>query len=133
MRRQRPSNTTFALLLTLAYGLIVGIVVSRHEIWRDEAQAFLMAKDSRSIPDLLHKIKNDVHPPLWHLTLYFLTRWTSSPLAMQITHLLIASAAVFLFARFSPFSRLNKVLFALGYYALFEYSVIARHYALGIL
>ncbi|MBM3296046.1 MAG: hypothetical protein FJY83_00420 [Candidatus Aminicenantes bacterium] len=133
MKRVTLSNASFALLLALVYTLVAGFVVSRHEIWRDEAQTFLMAKDSRSVPELLHRVKNDIHPPLWHLVLFSLTRVTSSPAAMQVLHLAIAAAAVFLFARFAPFSRLNKILFAAGYYALFEYGVIARNYALGVL
>lgn len=133
MKRVPLSNASFALLLALVYTLVAGFVISRHEIWRDEAQAFLMAKESRSVSDLLHRVKNDVHPPLWHLVLFSLTRATSSPAAMQVLHLAIAAASVFLFARFAPFNRLNKVLFAAGYYALFEYGVIARNYALGVL
>jgi hypothetical protein len=126
-------NKTFALLLTLAYLLLAGAITARHEIWRDEAQAFLIAKDSSTIPDLLSRVKNDVHPPFWHLLLFLVTRLTSSPWGMQALHLLIASAVVYLFARYSPFPRLPKILFALSYYALFEYGVIARNYSLGIL
>lgn len=133
LRRLRLSNGAFALLVTLAYALIAGGVAVHHEIWRDEAQAFLMARDSRTVPDLLLRIKFDIHPPLWHLILFFLTRATSSPAAMQAVHLAIAAAMVYLFARHAPFSRLNKILFAAGYYALFEYGVIARNYSPGIL
>jgi len=133
LRRLRLSTGSFALLVTLAYALIAGVVTAHHEIWRDEAQAFLMARDSRTVPDLLLRIKFDIHPPLWHLILFFLTRATSSPAAMQVVHLAIAAAMVYLFARHAPFSRLNAILFAAGYYALFEYGVIARNYSLGIL
>jgi hypothetical protein len=133
MKRPRLSATAFALLLTLAYLAVAGAVVSRHEIWRDEAQAFLMAKDSRSISDLFHRLKYDIHPPLWHLVLFFLTRIASAPAAMQVLHVAVAAAAVFLFARFAPFSRPAKALFALSYYALFEYGVISRNYAPGML
>ncbi|MBN2199027.1 MAG: hypothetical protein JW747_04175 [Candidatus Aminicenantes bacterium] len=133
MRRLKLSERAFALLILLAYVLVAGAVTARHEIWRDEAQTFLMARDSRTVSDLLLRIRYDVHPPLWHLLLFLLTRVTSSPAAMQIVHLAIAAAAVWIFARYAPFSRLNKIFFALGYYALFEYGVIARNYSLGIL
>jgi hypothetical protein len=52
---------------------------------------------------------------------------------MQVLHLGIAAAAVFLFARNAPFSRRARALFAFGYFPLFEYGVISRSYSLGLL
>lgn len=126
-------ETVFALLLVVVFLAAAGFVASRHEIWRDEAQAWLIAKDSRSLDDLALRIKFDGHPALWYWGLFLLTRFTSSPAAMQAFHLFLAAAAVFLFARFAPFSRLIKILFAFSYYAFFEYGVITRNYSLGVL
>ena len=52
---------------------------------------------------------------------------------MQVVHLLIAAAAVFLFARSAPFPRTVRVLFAFSYFPFYEYGVICRNYALGML
>ncbi|MDD8026165.1 MAG: hypothetical protein PHI34_06615 [Acidobacteriota bacterium] len=129
----KSRETAFALLVTLLFLAAAGFVISRHEIWRDEAQAWLIAKDSRSLDDLALRIKFDGHAATWYWGLFLLSRFTSSPLAMQIWHLLLAAGAVFLFARFAPFPRAARLLFAFSYYAFYEYGVIARNYAIGVL
>jgi len=52
---------------------------------------------------------------------------------MQLLHVLIATAFVFLLARHGPFSRLQTILFAVGYFPLFEYALVSRGYGLGVL
>ena len=52
---------------------------------------------------------------------------------MQLLHVLIASGFVFLLARYGPFSRVQTILFAVGYFPLFEYALISRGYGLGVL
>ena len=104
-----------------------------HEMWRDELQAWLIARDSTSIIDLLANLKYETQSPLWYLLLMPLTWITRDPLIMQAFHLLIVAITIYLVARFSPFSRLQKVLIAFGYYSVYEYAAIARCYALAYL
>ncbi len=131
--KKSTRETAFALILTLIFLAAAGFVLSRHEIWRDEAQAWLLAKDSRSLDDLALRIKFDGHQALWYWGLFAISRFTASPAGMQIWHLLIAAAAVFLFARFAPFPRAARILFAFSYYAFYEYGVISRNYGIGLL
>ena len=126
-RRWFPAGLTAAYALVLAFGL------AHHEMWRDELQAWLLARDSADPADLLANLKYEGHPALWYLLLMPLTRLTASPVAMQALHLVIASATVFLVARFAPFNRLQSALFAFGYFPLYEYGVISRAYALSLL
>ncbi len=104
-----------------------------HELWRDEVQAWLLARDSASVPELLANMKYEGHPALWHLLLLPLTRIFATPVAMQVLHLLLATATVYLFVRWAPFSRLQKVLFCFGYFPFYEYAVISRNYGLCLL
>ncbi len=113
--------------------LLGGVVTFHHELWRDEVQAWLLARDSASVPELLANLRYEGHPALWHLLLLPLTRLFATPVAMQGLHLLLATATVYLFARWAPFSRLQKVLFCFGYFPFYEYAVIARNYGLCLL
>ena len=108
-------------------------MISQHALWRDEAQAFLIGRDSHSIGEVLSNLRLEGHPPLWHFLIFVLTRMTSAPEAMQIVHLLLAGTTVYLVARWSPFPTAAKCLFPFGYYALFEYGTIARNYQLALL
>jgi hypothetical protein len=129
----RISDNGYAIGLTAIFLVVGTITALRHEMWRDEIQAWLIARDSASVIDLLRNLKYEGHPGLWHLCLTPLSRITWSPGIMQGFHLLIAATTAYLFARFSPFTRLQKFLFAFGYFSLYEYSIICRNYALGVL
>jgi tetratricopeptide (TPR) repeat protein len=121
----------FWLVFVFAGLSLVGVL--HHEMWRDELQAWTQARDSSSLADLWQIMRTDPHPMLWPSLLFFLTRITRNPVAMQYLHWLIAVASVYVFVRFSPFTMLQKTLFCFGYYPLFEYCQIARNYSLGML
>jgi hypothetical protein len=112
---------------------IVALGIAHHEIWVDEAQAWLLARDSGSIVELLRNMRYEGHPASWHILLWGLSRFTRDPAAMQLLHLLIATASVYLLGRFAPLPRAHKVLIAFGYFFVYEFAVISRGYALGVL
>jgi hypothetical protein len=132
-QRLKSSNWTFSLALTAFYLVSSAIVISHHEMWRDELQAWLLARDSASVMALLQIMHYEGHPPLWHLLLRLLTYVTHSPSIMQVLHLLIAGVTVFLIAHCSPFSKTQKTLLAFGYFFFYEYAILSRNYALGVL
>lgn len=123
----------FAPALTGIYALVLSFALFHHEMWRDEIQAWLLARDSANVFELFRNLKYEGHPGLWHLLLMPVTRLTNSPVGMQILHLMIASTTIFIVAKYAPFSTLQKILFAFGYFPLYEYGVKSRSYALGLL
>lgn len=127
------STLRFALMLTAAYFIVVLIGMLTHQMWRDEHQAWLVARDANSLSQLLDNMNYEGNPALWHFFLYWITRVTHDPVYMQIFHLLIATSFIFIFNRYSPFSNLHKILFTFGYFVVYEYAVISRSYSLGIL
>ena len=129
----RVNRDPLPALVACVFLLLGGVVTFHHELWRDEVQAWLLARDSASVPALLANMKYEGHPALWHLLLLPLTRIFATPVAMQVLHLLLATATVYLFVRWAPFSRLQKVLFCFGYFPFYEYGVIARNYGLCLL
>ncbi len=122
--------STFIILVFFIWSLI-GIL--NHEMWRDETQAWLIARDSSTLSDLYENLKFEGHPGLWHLCLFIITKFTHNPFAMQFFHILIATAIVWIFIKLSPFNILQKTLFAFGYFPFFEYNIISRNYNLALL
>lgn len=133
--RQIPIVTKdfYAIGVTFLFLLVGGYGAIHHEMWRDEVQAWLLARDSTSIINLFANMKYEGHPAFWHLCLMPLTRINASPIMMQVFHLLIAATTVFLFTRYAPFNKVQKFLFSFGYFALYEYAIVARNYAIGVL
>lgn len=123
----------FALMVTGGFFVIALIGVLTHEMWRDEHQAWMVARDASSLSGLLDNMNYEGNPALWHFFLFLITRVTHDPVFMQAFHLIIATSFIFIFNRYAPLSNLHKILFSFGYFPLYEYAVISRSYALGIL
>ena len=127
------SSHKFSVSLTAFFVLAQTVMIRFHEMWRDELQAWSIARSAGTPLELLQNIRYEGHPPLWHGFLFITTRLTGNPLAMQIIHISVAAATIFLIARYAPFSRLQKIFMSFGYFLFFEYGVIARNYNLTVL
>ena len=130
MRISRLSQRDWILF---AVFVVLGLTnILAHELYRDEFQAFMLAQESVSIPDLLERMKFEGHPPLWHLLLYGLTRFSGNPFHMQLLHLVIACASAFMILLL-PLPRWQRGYLMFGYFPLFEFLTVSRNYALGFM
>jgi hypothetical protein len=120
-------SLVFLFFISLAY-----VTLLHHEMWRDELQAWLIAIGSASVGELFQNIQYERHPALWYLSLYFLSRLSEMPIVMQVFHILLATAGIYLLARFAPFTKVQKFCFAFGYFPFYEYGVISRGYVMGV-
>ncbi len=102
-------------------------------MWRDEVHAFAVAAASATLPDLFRALAYEVHPGLWYLLLWVLTRFTDDPQAMQLLQLAIALGTWWLVLRCSPFTAGEQLLLLASYFLFWEYFVLARMYGLGAL
>ena len=120
------------LLIAFFFGLgLIGIL--NHAMWRDELNGWLIAQYSPNLGEFWQNIRYEGHPILWYAFLYLLNQITANPVAMQLFHLGLATASISLFVCYAPFTRLQKLLFVLGYLPLYEYLVISRNYAIAVL
>lgn len=110
---------------------LIGIL--HHELWLDESHHWLLARDSKSIIDLINNTKYEGHPILWNILLFFISKFSLDPYWMQLLHISISSLLVIVFLKKSPFTLLFKVLFIFSYFIFFEYTLLSRNYNLGIL
>jgi hypothetical protein len=126
------ANASRLALLAL-YMLVSGYAIAGHAMWRDEMQAWLIARDSAGIRALFHNLHYEGHPALWYLLLMPLTRLGRDPVLMQALNFVIAAATVALVLWRAPLSAFERALFPFGYFVLYEYAVKSRSYALGCL
>lgn len=122
-----------AFWLTATFCLAGLAVLLHHELSLDELQAWVIARESATLGELHFNLRYGGHPSLWPLALYLLAGFTADPLAMQLLHLGIATAAIYVLARWAPFPTWQKALLTFGYFPFYEYAVISRNYALGML
>ena len=106
-----PGRTLEWVLLAV-FALASAWTLSLHEMWRDETHAWLIAREASTLRELFVNLEYDGHPPLWHLCLYLLSRFRSTPELMQILHGLIASLTAFLLLFRAPFTRRKLAIFS---------------------
>ena len=115
------------------YVFVAGFAIARHELWGDEIHSWNIAKASDSISDLINNTRYEGHPPVWYLILWSISKVTHNLVYVQIAQLIIASSVVFLVLFYSPFPFITRILIPFGYYFLFEYGILSRNYAIGVL
>ena len=123
----------FAALLTGLFLLLAGLSASRHELWRDEMQAWLIGRDMASPAAVIAQAHYEGAPPLWNLVLWGLNRISPAPELMQLATWALAGLTFYIICRWAPFSRFHKILLLGNYYLLYEYGTVCRNYLPGIL
>lgn len=120
----------FSICAALSVALVGLVAILNHEMWRDELQIWLLARDSESIGALLGSVRYEGHPPLWYSMVRVLTVLFKDPMSMQILHFALGTGVLVFFFVWAPVGRALKLLFGMGYYPLYEYMVISRSYVL---
>ncbi len=97
-----------ASFITLGFVSLATFAVLHHGMWREELQAWLATRDATgALP--------------------------STSAAMQAFNFVAAVAGIYVFTRYSPFTPLQKVLFALGYFPAYQYAAVSPGFAIGLL
>lgn len=117
----------------LVYLLVTGVTMSRHELWGDEVHSWNISKASNTYPELIENRRFEGHPPGWYTILWSISRFTHNTAYMQLVQWIIASLVAALIIFYSPFPLSTKALFCFGYYFLYEYAILSRNYAIGVL
>jgi hypothetical protein len=131
--RSNPFGARVFPIAASLYTCLVAVATWKHTFWRDETEAWLIARDSHSLTALLHNVRYEGHPPLWNLVLYCITCFTANPDWMKLPNFLfsVAAACMILSARQVP--AWVRVGFVFSYFMLFEFAVIDRNYMIGLM
>ncbi len=125
-------DTYVNLLILSAFFILSLIGILYHEIWLDEAQHFLIARDSKTLAELFRVCRIEGHPVLWNVILFMITRFSSNPFWMQFVHVLISCITVAVILK-SNLNLLEKILVIFSYYLFYEYNIISRNYGISAL
>lgn len=121
----------FDWLIIILYVILLIIVISFHEPWYDEIQAWLIAK-SANLWKIIFEIPHyEGHPPLWHLILHpFASVDFPFELTLKTVNVIICTAAVTILVKKSPFPAWVRYTLPFTYFFFYQYGVIARPYGL---
>ncbi len=119
-------------LMLFIYAVITFIAALNHEVWLDEAQAWVIARECTPA-EVFAAMNTEGHPPLWHFILYPFAQLGASvevlPFISWTFSVVTAAVVVFM----SPFSLPLKaaVIFSGGF--IYINSVISRPYCIIML
>jgi hypothetical protein len=133
---KQQKDTALRHLMWFVFTIIIAYFkFAYHELWKDEWQAWFVAKD-KSIGAIFSFLYYEGHPALWYLYLKVFTlfsSWSNPFFIISLAHLLTISAVLyFLFIRLKLPIMLT-VMFALSYFIFFEYGIVNRGYSLVML
>jgi hypothetical protein len=120
------------IVLFIIYLGIHIYVMTKHELWRDEAHAWLMAKNL-SLKELFVVSRFDGHPILWHLILMPFAKLGAPYISIQIINLLIVTIAAYIFYFKVEMNDIVKTIILFGAPFIYIYNIIARNYGLILL
>ncbi|HEY6114322.1 MAG TPA: hypothetical protein VI172_00035 [Candidatus Dormibacteraeota bacterium] len=132
----RPDSTPrrglplpLATVALVVYAAVVVAASMRHEAWYDEAEPWLLARDG-TLADVFRTTPHAGTPALWFLALMVPAKLGFAIQGMAWVNAAFAIAAIAVLLWRSPLPRLVTIGFAFGFYAVYEFGVIARPYAL---
>lgn len=108
-KRGINKNDVFHIMVILGFLAINFVLAKHHELWRDEAQAWLLVRDC-TFRHLVEMMQSEGHPFLWHMMLLPFVRAGFSPDIMKYISLLVVTAGVAVMVRYAPFHPLIKLL-----------------------
>ena len=122
--------------LWIIYGLVFAVYICiaiftgiHHEPWADEAQGWLIARDSSSLIEIFSAVKYEGHFPTWHLI-----NKAFQLAGLDYDHIfvipLVFSALGVILLFFTDAPLLVKVMLPFSFFALYQNAVVARQYAL---
>jgi hypothetical protein len=126
-------NLSLPLLFWGFFALLLGLTISRHEMWSDEMQAFLIARDSNSLAALFHNLRYEGHPALWHLLLMIPAHISWNPAGMQILNYLLALIEAWLILSARALKLPIRVLLIFSFTLFYTDATLSRSYMLAIL
>lgn len=115
------------------------VYIQFHEVWRDEAQAYLIASGFKDFKDLIEIMRFDGHPPLWHLVIWFFYELGLAQKALMaalvVGQLVLFTGTFYWTNSLTDKPNLSMLLLLLlvpTYTYSYEYGMVARSYALGM-
>lgn len=120
------------LVLWLLFSAVTLLMVCCHEPWRDEAQGYVLVRDT-TLPQLILHMKYESQFLLWYLLTWpFVRLFGMSIFGLNLLHWAVSCCTAFLVLRRAPFRLLTRAALIFTVLFAFEFTVVARHYAVGV-
>jgi len=123
------------LALLTPFAILSLFALFNHEPWRDETHNILYPTRIEKITNVIRilQMPTEPTPPLWPLIIWSTSSFSKYFIGAALIHWAMILAALWLMMRYAPFTWYEKVLISLGYFMVYDYSIIVRNYGVGVL
>ena len=119
-------------ILWLLFVSVTLVMVCYHEPWRDEAQGYVVVRDNTLVGLILH-MKVESQFLLWYLfTWPFVRLFGMSIFGVALMHWALSCSTAYLIVRRAPFRFLTRAALIFSVLFAFEFTVVVRHYSIGV-
>jgi hypothetical protein len=128
----QPRRLALEWILFAVYAFMIAVGALGHAMFRDEAQAWLIARDSHNLAELVHNLRYEGHPVLWYLLLYVPAHFSWNPVSAVMMQAFLAclGGALVITMRRLPLWMRGLTLFSS--YFLYDAGIIARNYMIAM-
>ena len=130
MNKLKPDKLWIIYGIVFAAYICIAVFAGiHHEPWADEAQSWLIARDSHTLIDLLRAVKYEGTLPTWHLiNKAFQLAGLKYDYIFVIPLLFSAIGVILLFFTDAPLP--EKIMLPFSFFAVYQNAVIARQYSM---
>ncbi|MCI7040876.1 MAG: hypothetical protein MR992_01910 [Lachnospiraceae bacterium] len=130
MEREWKKRENIVLTILLAgYLVFNGILLAGHELWRDEANVWLIARELSPI-QLFREIRYQGHPCLWYLLIMPFAKLGFLFKTISVLSFLVMAFGAGIFTFKAPFHPITKFVCLISPIFSYYYPVVARNYCL---
>jgi len=128
MKKKLNKKNIINCILFLFFISLTFIIAKNHELWRDEAQSWLLSRDL-SLKGLFNELSIEGHPFMWYLCLKIFISWGLSYKYLWLIPLIINMITIYLVIYKMPYPFWVKIPILLSYPFIYL-GVFARSYVL---
>ena len=125
-----PLRESWTWILLGIYVVLQGVMLVYHEPWRDEAQAWLLARDADPWSLAWNHLRYEGTPGLWHALLLLPAKTGLPYVSVNVISAALGAFAAYLVLRHSPFPSAVRALLPFTFFLFYQYGVVARSYTL---
>ncbi len=129
MLKKLKDNLFFIVVINIYIAITFFVIIRTHEIWADEAQAWLIARDL-SITGIIKQMANEGHSCMWHLILMPFAKLGFSCEIMKYISWSFCIVTVAIILKKAPFNKFLKVLLVFSTGFMYFYSAHSRCYSM---
>jgi hypothetical protein len=126
-----PGEKAIVYGLLGLFAILLALMTSRHAMFGDEAQAWLIARDSGNLLELAHHLRYEGHPALWYLLIYLPAHLSASLVWMQAVNYVLSLAMAWMLLTERRLPLAMRVMAVFGVFVFFHMGLMARNYMLA--